>query len=161
MRLRPMSEYIIPIITFFSGLGTGLISGLVVQRKKFNDDQKTAKISRLFPFLEHAYPIVERLRNHSNYAHEVLHDDFDFKNAIGSVTDSLDEYFLWFDSFKEEGMIRELDSINSELLDHLVGLANYASQKNRHGNTYISQNIDDFSKLCASSEKLLGDWLMS
>jgi hypothetical protein len=57
-----MSEYITPALTFMTGVGTGLISGLLVQRKKSSDDQKNAKISRLFPFMEHAYPIIERLK---------------------------------------------------------------------------------------------------
>ena len=156
-----MSEYLIPITTFFSGLGTGLISGLLVQRKKFKDDQKTAKITRLFPFMEHAYPIIERLKNHSNYAHEVQHNDVDFNNVIVSLEKCLDEFDVWFNSFKEEGMIRELDSVNRELLNHLVGLSIFASQKRRHGIPYISQNIDILSKLCSSGENLLGNWLMS
>jgi hypothetical protein len=58
-------------------------------------------------------------------------------------------------------MIRELDSVDRKLLDHLVGLSNYSKQKNLHGDMFISQNIQNFSNLCITSEKLLAHWLMN
>ena len=111
--------------------------------------------------MEHAYPIVERLKEHTEYASKIQENDADFNNVILRIMNSLDEYELWFTSLKEEGMIRELDSIDGDLLNHLVGLSSFVNQRRRHGQPYISQNIESFSRLCASSEKLLGNWLMS
>lgn len=153
-----MSENI--IITFLSGLATGLISGLAIQRQRFNDGLKTGKINRLYPFLERAYPKIERLKQHSQYARGIQDNEETYKNTLQVISTCLNEYDAWFSSFKEQGMTRELDSINPELLSHLVGLYSYASQKNHHGIEYISQNIDKFSKLCVSNEVLLSKWLM-
>jgi hypothetical protein len=154
-----MSYYTSAVVTFITGLATGLISGFLIQQRQFNDNQKTSKLSRLLPFMEHAYSKVERLKEHSEYAYKVQNDDADFTNVLYRVTNALDEYEIWFTSFKEEGMIPELSSVNRELLDHLVGIANFSYQKRRYGIIFISQNIDDFSKLCVSSENLLRRWL--
>lgn len=150
-----MSDYTSIVVTFITGLATGLISGLIIQRRQFSNDEKTGKRDSLFPFIRLAYPIVERLKNGSDYANTIQFDDVDFNNVLNRIDDSLEQFELWFIFFKEQGMIPVLDSLNGELLNHLVGIANYSSQKRRNGVSFLSQNIDDFSMLCESCEELL------
>jgi hypothetical protein len=152
-----LSEYT-TIATFFTGIGTGLISGLLIQRKRFNDDLKTRKIDRLVPYIEHAYPIIERLKKHSEYATQ-LQDEESFNSIINQVNVSLQEYSKWFENFKENGMIPQLDSLDKELVAYLVGLSSFACQYKRHGIIYISQNIESLSRLSDLSENFVCQWL--
>lgn len=157
-----MTDLISLVGTFLTGLTTGVISGLAIQWKRFKDNLKMEKIKRLLPYLEHAYPIVERLKQHSDYANNIQlqNNDDDLNEVLGRVYTSLDEFEIWFTGFKEDGLIRELDSIDKDLLNHFVGLFNYASQNRRHGPAYISQRIEAFSKYCVMCEQLLAHRLM-
>jgi hypothetical protein len=108
------------------------------------------KINRLLPYLESAYPIVERLNQHSAYAARIQlqENESEASGIFGKVTFALDEYTEWFNVLKEDGMIPELDSIDRKLLNRLSGLFSHARLSHLHGSTYLSQQIQSLSEYC-------------
>ena len=134
------------IVIFLSGI----VSGLIIQNIRFRYSLRMGKIDRLLPYLEYAYPIVERLNQYSGYAARTqLQDDEIERNEVFTrVTSALDEYAEWFNALKEDGMIPELDSVDKKLLNYLSGLFNYARLCQLHGSVYLSQQLQNLSKYC-------------
>lgn len=134
------------VLTFLSGI----VSGLFIQHVTFKYSLRKEKLNRLFPYLESAYPIVDRLSRHSEYAAKTqLQDDRnELPRILEKVTSTLNEYSQWFNELMEDGMIPELDSIDRKLLNHLSGLFNYARLCQFHGQVYLSEQIQNLSKYC-------------
>jgi len=148
-----MADILEVFVTFLSGI----VSGLIIQETRFKYSLRRGKINRLLPYLESAYPIVERLGQHSKYAANMqLQNDLNETSRIlAKVTLSLYEYSKWFDSLKEDGMIPELDYIDRDLLDYLGGLFNYAFLCKVRGLAYLSEQIQNLAKHCLICQNYL------
>ena len=134
------------VVSFLSGI----VSGLIIQNIRFKHSLRMGKINRLLPYLEYAYPIVERLNQYSGYAArtQLQDDEIERKDVFARVTSALDEYAEWFNALKEDGMIPELDSVDKKLLNYLSGLFIYARLCQLHGSVYLSQELQNLSKYC-------------
>jgi hypothetical protein len=137
-------------IEVFVGFLSGLASGLAIQHARFKYSLRMGKVNRLLPYLESAYPIVERLSQHSEYAAKTQLEDneIEFNQVMTKIAYGLDEYAVWFNTLKEDGMVPELDSIDRKLLDHLSGMFNHARLYQIHGTQYLSQQVQNLSKYC-------------
>lgn len=139
------------------GFICGLFTGIIVQYLQLKHSLKIEKIKRLSPYLESAYPIIEKLSNDSRYAANVqLHEDKrEFGRTLGRLTISIQEYANWFSVFRTDGMMPELNSVDSSLLSRLVGMFTHADLCKLHGRDYLSQRMQDFAKYCEVCKSML------
>lgn len=147
----------VDVVDIFGGFIGGLITGLVAQYMQFKHSLRLEKTKRLSPYLEEAYPIVEILSNDSIYAADLqLRDDKqEFERILRKIIMSIRQYAEWFVQFRTDGMMPELDSLDSELLSLLVGMFQHARLCKLHGREYISQQMQDFSGYCGTCRALL------
>jgi len=139
-----------------AGFVGGIVTGLAIEYFRFKHSLKVEKIKRLSPYLESAYPLVEKLSNDTGYAvNAQLDDDDECSRILKKVAVSIEEYSRWFVQFRTDGMMPELDSIDPDLLSRFVGMFSYARLCREHGLEYLSQNIQRLSQYCRTCRQML------
>lgn len=148
-------------LNIFVGFISGLVIGILVQYARFRYSSKIEKMKRLSPYLESAYPIVEKLNQDSRYASDIqLQDDeAHLTMVLKKVVISLEAYTDWFTKFREDGMVPELESLNRDLSNRFVGLFTYARLYRQHGLEYISQRMQRLANYCTICKQQLKNQL--
>lgn len=148
---------LVDVVDILGGFIGGLVAGLAAQYMRFRHSLRLEKTKRLSPYLEGAYPIVEILSNDSIYAADIQlrEDRQEFERILRKILVSIQQYAEWFVQFRTDGMMPELDSLDSELLSLLVGMFQHARLCKLHGRQYVSQHMQDFSGYCGACKALL------
>lgn len=123
----------------------GVLVGIVVENYRLKHSLKIEKINRLAPHLEICSPMIEKILEDSGYALKILNrgqtegEDLILQNK--KIIQRLTVFQEWYELFQNRGMKFELESVNKELQERLVGLFNIAILSIKHGETYVSQNL--------------------
>ena len=144
-------------IDIFIGFISGIFTGIIIQYVRFRYTSRIEKMKRLSRYLESAFPIVEKLTQDSRYAVNIhLEDDQTHLSIIlKKIALSFREYANWFTSFRADGMVPELESLNDVLSSRFYGLFAYSRLGRQHGVEYISQQIQDLATYCEECKREL------
>ena len=148
-----MADPIDVILGFFAGI----VTGVAIQYLQLKHSLKIEKTKRLSPYLESASPILDEITHDSTYAANVqLRDDEEeFERVLKRVSVSIAEYAKWFNDFRIDGMIPELNSLDADLLSRFVGMFTHATLCRLHGQEYLSQHVGEIAKYCTECKLML------
>jgi hypothetical protein len=147
------------ILSFFFGL----ISGLLIQRVKFDNDRRLDKIRRIMPHAEIVHPILESLTIDVAHAHKLLekNDDEELTRYLARTAKDFESFNIWFLDFAEKGMKPEMESLNYNLHKGLNGVNVFCQMIRNHGTRYIPENITEIQQTLWQTQKFLNEFLRS
>lgn len=134
------------VLEFLLGILSGVVVGYFIQVIRYKHTLRVEKIKRLAPYLELAYPTIDRLAQDGVYALKVQErkDQKEIESILVKLIDGLDQYHIWYLQYQENGLKPELLSVNETLDAYLNGLFVYAQMNKRHGKIYIHQRLNNF-----------------
>lgn len=141
----------------------GLISGLVIQRVKFQYDRRLDKIRRLMPYVEIVHPVFESLAINMEHGQKLIekNDSEELARYLDRMVKDFESFGSWFVDFAEKGMKPELESLNYNLLSGLSGANVYFQMVKNHGTRYILENMNEIKQSLGKTEQLLNEFLKS
>ncbi len=147
------------ILSFFFGL----ISGLLIQRVKFDNDRKLDKIRRIMPHAEIVHPILESLTIDIVHAHKLLekNDNEELTRYLTRTAKDFESFNTWFLDFAEKGMKPELESLNYNLHKGLNGINVFCQMIRNHGIRYVLENMTEIQQALGQTQKFLNEFLKS
>jgi hypothetical protein len=144
------------------GVVSGIIVGYVLQYITYKRGRRIEKIKKLSPYLEGAFPIVNKLNQDLNYVNEIqnLNNQNEIDAILDKIVSGLDQYNIWYLKYQGDGLKLELLSINEQLDGYLNGLFVYAQMTKTYGKAYFHQRLDKFQQQIKSCKLELQKQLM-
>jgi hypothetical protein len=131
-------------LEFLATLFSGMLVGVVADMLRNRHDIGMEKRKRLSPYIETAYPIVEKLDQDCAYTLLVLDHggEKDVDTMLEKLASGLELYHEWYLEYQRDGLKPELMSVNRGLHNYLNGLFVFSQLNKKYGNSYAHERLN-------------------
>lgn len=132
---------------FLATITSGIVVGVIANMLRNRHDMNMEKRKRLSPYMEAAYPIVEKLDQDCAYARQIVNhgDEEEIDDMLDKLASGLELYNDWYLEYQEDGLKPELMPINENLHSCLNGLFVFSQMNKKYGNGYVHERLSVLS----------------